>query len=174
MLSNLSGCTPLFDASTQEALSHIQVSPIPERSGQVFHHLLVNTLQAFHPHKLYDLKVTLSESSFSMGLGKDAHTTLSHVTTTADYRLLRCQDQKEMAAGKLSTHNAYNVTLQKVAPATTCYSVTTAKEFVSQVNLRNLAHLLTRELARHLSTPDLPPSLPLAGPKKTSILNPDM
>ncbi|MBN8195281.1 LPS assembly lipoprotein LptE [Thalassospira povalilytica] len=117
-LTTLSACgfRPLYatggdNYNTAANMALVKVALINDRVGQVTRNALVETLTPRGQSKtpLYDLTVTLSESTSEQGFTKDNEATIADYLITATYELTRRQDSKVLRKGNVRTRTSYNI-----------------------------------------------------------------
>jgi len=113
---NACGFRPLYatDSSGQSTafdMAQVNIALINDRVGQVTRNALIETLtprgQVSNP--LYDLKVTLSESTSGQGFTKDNEATISDYLVSATYELTRKSDSKVLRKGTVRARTSFNI-----------------------------------------------------------------
>jgi LPS-assembly lipoprotein len=117
----LAGCGfhPMYGRSLAPALASIYVEPIAERDGYELRNSLIDSLQSDGDKagKLYNLKVTLNESSQGIALQNDATITRYNNRLEARYVLSDMQGH-ELTSGTQTELSAYNVVQSPYATLT--------------------------------------------------------
>lgn len=109
------GFRPLYDSApggdTAAALAQIMVPPIAERSGQLLRIELQNRFSRGGrvPEKRFTLRVTISESTGSVAVRRDATATRANLTINASYKLVRHSDNLVLLSGSARSVNSYNI-----------------------------------------------------------------
>jgi len=117
-LTTLSACgfRPLYatagdDYQTAANMAQVKVELIDDRVGQLTRNALLETLtprgQSSNP--LYDLSVTLTESTSEQGFTKDNEATIADYLINADYKLVRRSDSKVLRNGRVRARTSYNI-----------------------------------------------------------------
>ncbi|MBS8274958.1 hypothetical protein DYI21_15305 [Thalassospira tepidiphila] len=117
-LTTLSACgfRPLYatagdDYQTAANMAQVKVALINDRVGQLTRNALLETLtprgQSSNP--LYDLSVTLTESTSEQGFTKDNEATIADYLIDADYQLVRRSDSKVLRNGRVRARTSYNI-----------------------------------------------------------------
>jgi LPS-assembly lipoprotein len=91
----LTGCTGGFQPLhgdhrgqiSDASLAAVQVSPIPDRTGQLLRNYLTDRFGIGSGQARWRLDVKVTEGSTSVGLQRDASTTYGRLTLTAEYLL---------------------------------------------------------------------------------------
>ncbi len=110
------GFQPLYgtkatrDQTTAE-LSRINISPIPDRIGQLVYNNLVDRMHTKGTNRSsrYHLKVSLSLSSEGIAVTSDDVVTRSNLTLTASFEIFETASQKVLFSGQTFAIAAYNV-----------------------------------------------------------------
>ncbi|WP_417827385.1 LPS assembly lipoprotein LptE [Thalassospira sp.] len=148
-LTTLGACgfRPLYattdnDYNTTANMARVKVAVISDRVGQLTRNALIETLtprgQSANP--LYDLEVTLTESTSDQGFTKDNEATISDYLISAQYRLTRRSDSKVLRDGNVRSRTSYNIVDSDFA---SIEAEDTAREDAA----RNLAQLLANQVA---------------------------
>ena len=110
------GYTPLYGNTGPSAqvvgqLASINVSPIPDRVGQMMRTELKRGLSINRPQgpAQYQLTVTLSESISQLAIEESAFATRANLHLTSTYSLVRSSDGFEVTTGSPSTVASYNI-----------------------------------------------------------------
>lgn len=117
-LTLLSACgfRPLYATAgdnydTAANMAQVNVALINDRVGQVTRNALIETLtprgQVGNP--LYDLKVTVTESTSGQGFTKDNEATISDYLLSAQYQLVRRSDSRVLRKGSVRARTSYNI-----------------------------------------------------------------
>jgi len=113
------GFHPMYGRSVGPALSSVYVEPIAERDGYELRNTLIDALQSDGDKagKVYNLKVTLNESSQGIALQNDATITRYNSRLEARYTL---SDMKGnvLTSGTQTELSAYNVVQSPYATLT--------------------------------------------------------
>ncbi|MEQ8389979.1 MAG: LPS assembly lipoprotein LptE [Thalassospira sp.] len=113
---NACGFRPLYATdssgqSTASDMAQVDIALINDRVGQVTRNALLETLtprgQVSNP--LYDLTVTLTESTSGQGFTKDNEATISDYLVTAQYQLTRKSDSKVLRKGTVRARTSFNI-----------------------------------------------------------------
>jgi LPS-assembly lipoprotein len=117
----LAGCGfhPMYGGSLAPALSSVYVEPIAERDGYELRNSLIDALQSDGDKagKLYNLKVTLNETSQGIALQNDATITRYNGRLEAHYVLSDTLGH-ELTSGSQIELSAYNVVQSPYATLT--------------------------------------------------------
>ncbi len=111
----LSGCGfhPVLQArpsgAVPQEMARIEVSSIPDRSGQVLRNLLAERFGPAREAPAYILDVTLSETISSLGLKKDATATRAWLYLTATFTLSRKDSGDMLLHGPVRANASYNI-----------------------------------------------------------------
>lgn len=117
-LTTLSACgfRPLYatagdDYNTAANMARVNVALINDRVGQLTRNALLETLtpRGQRTTPLYDLKVTLSESTSEQGFTKDNEATIADYLIDAKYELVRRSDTKVLRSGGVRARTSYNI-----------------------------------------------------------------
>ena len=110
------GFRPLYatagdDYNTAANMARVNVALINDRVGQLTRNALLETLTPRGQRKtpLYDLKVTLSESTSEQGFTKDNEATIADYLIDAKYELVRRSDTKVLRSGGVRARTSYNI-----------------------------------------------------------------
>lgn len=117
-LTTLGACgfRPLYATSgdnynTASNMALVRVALLEDRVGQLTRNALLETLtprgQSATP--LYDLQVSLSESTSEQGFTKDNEATIADYLISATYQLTRRQDSKVLRKGNVRSRTSYNI-----------------------------------------------------------------
>ncbi|WP_296992526.1 LPS assembly lipoprotein LptE [Thalassospira sp. UBA1131] len=148
-LTTLSACgfRPLYatagdDYNTAANMAQVKVALINDRVGQLTRNALLETLtprgQSANP--LYDLKVTLSESTNEQGFTKENEATIADFLINAQYELVRRTDTKVLRKGSVRARTSYNIVDSEFASIE-------AKNAARRDAARNLAQQLANQIA---------------------------
>ncbi|WP_417835475.1 hypothetical protein [Thalassospira tepidiphila] len=148
-LTTLSACgfRPLYatagdDYNTAANMAQVKVAVINDRVGQLTRNALLETLtprgQSANP--LYDLKVTLSESTSEQGFTKENEATIADYLINAKYELVRRSDTKVLRKGSVRARTSYNIVDSEFASIE-------AKNAARRDAARNLAQQLANQVA---------------------------
>lgn len=148
-LTLLSACgfRPLYATSgdnynTAANMARVNVALINDRVGQVTRNALLETLtprgQAASP--LYDLKVTVTESTSGQGFTKDNEATISDYLISGNYELVRRSDSKILRKGNVRARTSYNIVDSDFASIE-------AEDAARNDAARNLAQQLANQVA---------------------------
>ena len=133
--------------NTASNMALVKVAVINDRVGQLTRNALLETLtprgQSATP--LYDLAVTLSESTSEQGFTKDNEATIADYLITATYELTRRQDSKVLRKGNVRTRTSYNIVDSDFASIE-------AENAAQADAARNLAQQLANQVAIGLRT----------------------
>lgn len=118
VLTGLAGCgfAPLYGKrgdgarTTEAALNQVQIATIPDRSGQMLRNRLMDRMyQDGRPvDAAYELNVRLSETEAGLGIRRDATASRTRLDTTAQYRLTRKSDGKELINQTIRASVSFN------------------------------------------------------------------
>jgi LPS-assembly lipoprotein len=153
-LTTLSACgfRPLYatDGDSYETASNmaqVKVAVINDRVGQITRNALIETLtprgQSTTP--LYDLQVSLAESTSEQGFTKDNEATIADYLLTATYQLSRRHDSKLLRQGNVRIRTSYNIVDSDFASIE-------AENAAQADAARNLAQQLANQVAIGLRT----------------------
>ncbi|WP_297001548.1 MULTISPECIES: LPS assembly lipoprotein LptE [unclassified Thalassospira] len=148
-LTTLSACgfRPLYatagdDYQTAANMAQVKVELIDDRVGQLTRNALLETLtprgQSSNP--LYDLSVTLTESTSEQGFTKDNEATIADYLIDADYQLVRRSDSKVLRNGTVRARTSYNIVDSDFASIE-------AEDAARKDAARNLAQQLANQVA---------------------------
>ena len=148
-LTTLSACgfRPLYatagdDYQTAANMAQVKVALINDRVGQLTRNALLETLtprgQSSNP--LYDLSVTLTESTSEQGFTKDNEATIADYLIDADYQLVRRSDSKVLRNGTVRARTSYNIVDSDFASIE-------AEDAARRDAARNLAQQLANQVA---------------------------
>ncbi|HAI29447.1 MAG TPA: hypothetical protein DCM48_07850 [Thalassospira sp.] len=148
-LTTLSACgfRPLYatagdDYQTAANMAQVKVALINDRVGQLTRNALLETLtprgQSSNP--LYDLSVTLTESTSEQGFTKDNEATIADYLIDADYQLVRRSDSKVLRNGTVRARTSYNIVDSDFASIE-------AEDAARKDAARNLAQQLANQVA---------------------------
>lgn len=148
-LTTLSACgfRPLYatagdDYQTAANMAQVKVALIDDRVGQLTRNALLETLtprgQSSNP--LYDLSVTLTESTSEQGFTKDNEATIADYLIDADYQLVRRSDSKVLRNGRVRARTSYNIVDSDFASIE-------AEDAARKDAARNLAQQLANQVA---------------------------
>jgi len=148
-LTTLSACgfRPLYatagdDYQTAANMAQVKVALIDDRVGQLTRNALLETLtprgQSSNP--LYDLSVTLTESTSEQGFTKDNEATIADYLIDADYQLVRRSDSKVLRNGTVRARTSYNIVDSDFASIE-------AEDAARKDAARNLAQQLANQVA---------------------------
>lgn len=127
-------------ASVPAALSTIQISNIPDRSGQYLRNYLRDEInpRGVPGNPQYRLDVFLSERRADIGLRRDDIRTRTNLTLEAEYRLVGLADGKIVTQGRSRTLSSFDILIND-------YSNVVSEEDVRQQALRQIgADIRTR------------------------------
>ena len=148
-LTTLSACgfRPLYatagdDYQTAANMAQVKVALINDRVGQLTRNALLETLtprgQSSNP--LYDLSVTLTESTSEQCFTKDNEATIADYLIDADYQLVRRSDSKVLRNGTVRARTSYNIVDSDFASIE-------AEDAARKDAARNLAQQLANQVA---------------------------
>ncbi|NIY75102.1 hypothetical protein HED22_05545 [Thalassospira sp. HF15] len=148
-LTTLSACgfRPLYatagdDYNTAASMARVNVALINDRVGQLTRNALLETLtprgQSTNP--LYDLSVTLTESTSEQGFTKDNEATIADYLIRANYQLVRRSDSKVLREGTVRARTSYNIVESDFASIE-------AEDSARRDAARNLAQQLANQVA---------------------------
>lgn len=148
-LTTLSACgfRPLYatagdDYQTVASMAQVKVELIDDRVGQLTRNALLETLtprgQSSNP--LYDLSVTLTESTSEQGFTKDNEATIADYLISASYQLVRRSDSKVLRNGAVRARTSYNIVDSDFASIE-------AEDAARRDAARNLAQQLANQVA---------------------------
>ena len=148
-LTTLGACgfRPLYatagdDYNTAANMAQVKVAVINDRVGQLTRNALLETLtprgQSATP--LYDLKVTLSESTSEQGFTKDNEATIADFLINANYELVRRSDTKVLRKGLVRARTSYNIVDSE-------FATIEAEDAARNDAARNLAQQLANQVA---------------------------
>jgi LPS-assembly lipoprotein len=148
-LTTLSACgfRPLYatagdDYNTSANMAQVKVAVINDRVGQLTRNALLETLtprgQSANP--LYDLQVTVSESTSEQGFTKDNEATIADYLINARYELIRRSDTKVLRKGSVRARTSYNIVDSDFASIE-------AEDAARRDAARNLAQQLANQVA---------------------------
>lgn len=111
------GFQPLYgdnggqSASPVDQMAAIQISPLPDRTGQQMHNLLRDRLNPTgQPRKpAYALDLRLWESSEKLGIRKDESATRAALNLSAQFTLISAQDGRRLLSGYVKSVSSYNI-----------------------------------------------------------------
>lgn len=154
-------------ATAQEVkLNHVAISAIGDANGQHLRNLLIDRFYGGGRPLKTDtrLEVRLHSQEDQLGLQKDATTTRSRLTITADYALFDTATNKQIFAATSHSTASYSILDQQ-------YATLAAKEDANKRTLQELADLITARLLLFFNhptpftpaapSPDTPPKTPL-------------
>lgn len=149
------GCqTPLLTPEVEEALRHVYVANIPERSGQVLRQSLAYAFQSTHGSRAYTLTIKLEEGVHGLALSAEGRSQLNHLTLRASYTLVCDKDQKILDKGFMTAGNTYNILPAIQQSPSLYYSITVAETYARQNAVHQLVSqfkvVTARVLAEHL------------------------
>lgn len=158
----LGGCDlSLLEPEVEEALSHVYVNNIPERSGQRLRQSLIQYLHYQEP-KEYTLSVHLEETLYGLALSNEARSRLNHITVCAQYKLVHEKSGTIVGFGTLAADNTFNI-LPSIQGPSLYYSTTIGEDYARQNIIRQLTVLLKNAVAKaigaHLKLWKRPPSI---------------
>ncbi|HAU28695.1 MAG TPA: hypothetical protein DCW68_01095 [Rhodospirillaceae bacterium] len=90
-------------------MSHIMVSGIPNRSGQILRNLLIDRFGKTADNPTYILDITLAENIVNLGLKKDATATRAWLYLTSSFTLTRKSDGEILLHGPARASASYNI-----------------------------------------------------------------
>ena len=98
-------------------LASIQISKIPNRSGQKLRSLLLERFPSdfLRVSPEYVLSVSITEATINLGIRKDATATRAKLTVIADYTLKQKLTDKTIMNGRVSSTNSYNILTSEFA-----------------------------------------------------------
>ena len=148
-LATLSACgfRPLYatagdDYQTAANMAQVKVELIDDRVGQLTRNALLETLtprgQSSNP--LYDLSVTLTESTSEQGFTKDNEATIADYQIIATYTVTRRSDTKVLRNGTVRARTSYNIVDSDFASIE-------AEDAARKDAARNLAQQLANQVA---------------------------
>ncbi|MBO6806559.1 LPS assembly lipoprotein LptE [Thalassospira sp.] len=148
-LTTLSACgfRPLYatagdDYQTAANMAQVKVALINDRVGQLTRNALLETLtprgQSSNP--LYDLSVTLTESTSEQGFTKDNEATIADYQIIATYTVTRRSDTKVLRNGTVRARTSYNIVDSDFASIE-------AEDAARKDAARNLAQQLANQVA---------------------------
>ncbi|MBC08307.1 LPS assembly lipoprotein LptE [Thalassospira sp.] len=148
-LTTLSGCgfRPLYatagdDYNTAANMAQVKVALINDRVGQLTRNALLETLtprgQSATP--IYDLKVSLTESTSEQGFTKDNEATIADYQISASYQVTRRSDTKVLRSGTVRALTSYNIVDSDFASIE-------AEDAARRDAARNLAQQLANQVA---------------------------
>ncbi|KZB71498.1 MULTISPECIES: LPS assembly lipoprotein LptE [Thalassospira] len=148
-LTTLSACgfRPLYatagdDYQTAANMAQVKVELIDDRVGQLTRNALLETLtprgQSLNP--LYDLSVTLTESTSEQGFTKDNEATIADYQIIATYAVTRRSDTKVLRSGTVRARTSYNIVDSDFASIE-------AEDAARKDAARNLAQQLANQVA---------------------------
>ena len=148
-LTTLSACgfRPLYatagdDYQTAANMAQVKVALIDDRVGQLTRNALLETLtprgQSSNP--LYDLSVTLTESTSEQGFTKDNEATIADYQIIATYAVTRRSDTKVLRSGTVRARTSYNIVDSDFASIE-------AEDAARKDAARNLAQQLANQVA---------------------------
>ena len=119
LLLSACGFHPMYGRSVGPALSSVYVEPIAERDGYELRNTLIDALQSDGDKagKIYNLKVTLNESSQGIALQNDATITRYNDRLEARYTLSDMRGNV-LTSGTQTELSAYNVVQSPYATLT--------------------------------------------------------
>jgi LPS-assembly lipoprotein len=109
------GFQPLYGeiggSSAVEDLSMVEITPLPDRLGQLVHNRLLDGMQPQGPaaEVRYQLTLNLSEETVRFGFRQDESVTRERYTLTAHYQLTSLTDGSVLSEGDTSTGSSYDV-----------------------------------------------------------------
>ena len=114
------GFQPLhYEAEGTDAkwLASIQISKIPNRSGQKLRSFLLERFPSvfLKANPKYILSVSITEGTVNLGIRKDATATRAKLTVTADYSLKQKLTNKTIISGRVNSTNSYNILTSEFA-----------------------------------------------------------
>jgi LPS-assembly lipoprotein len=147
----LAGCgfQPLYADGSKGALAtamgKVNVSPIPERLGQLVHDGLVQELNA-NGAGTYRLDVKIAQSIDPIGIRSDDTATRGRVTLTANYELI------DIATGKVVLRDLArsDVGVDKVRSE---YATVVAEQSASERNAKQVVRQISLRLALYFRQP---------------------
>lgn len=148
-LTTLGACgfRPLYatagdDYQTAANMAQVKVALINDRVGQLTRNALIETLtprgQSSNP--LYDLSVTLTESTSEQGFTKDNEATIADYQIIATYTVTRRSDTKVLRNGTVRARTSYNIVDSDFASIE-------AEDAARKDAARNLAQQLANQVA---------------------------
>ena len=135
-----------YDGVAVEKLSHIKISNIEGRLGQVMRNsLLQKMMPGGEPDRpLYTLDVEMNFSNRDLGIAKDATTTRSEVTLTVLYKLRDNKSGKILLEGKEQESADYNMLTKSY------YSNVVSQENTREGTVELMSDLIKLALASYL------------------------
>ena len=142
------GFRPLYapvgerEIAANDDMSLIYVRPLPDRTGQQLHNLLLNRLnprgQPRNPG--YVLNVRLSESIRELGIRKDETATRANLRLEASFTLRRADTRQVLIKGRGLSVNSYNILQSQ-------YATLTSENDARARGLRELSDFIQARLA---------------------------
>jgi LPS-assembly lipoprotein len=116
------GFRPLYEAggssaAMQAEMSAVEISPIPDRLGQIMHNRLLDRLNVSGAQK-YRLDIMLNQSSENYGTRPDAATTQEQLTMIATVKLTSLNDETVLFEEDMRARTSYDVVLSDFATVT--------------------------------------------------------
>ncbi len=116
LLLSSCGFRPLYGRSTAQpdvsrSLASVEIAPISDRMGQMLRTALKRRLTPYGARvpTLYTLKIQLREAITKVAIDKASFATRANLRVTANFRLLRNQDNKQITAGNPFAVASYNI-----------------------------------------------------------------
>ncbi|MFD2263665.1 LPS assembly lipoprotein LptE [Lacibacterium aquatile] len=135
------------------SLAAIQITPIPDRTGQLLRNYLTDRFAAGSAAARWRLDVKVVESGTSVGLQRDATTTYGRLALTADYTLTEIQSGRQLVKDQTRSLMGY-VLLEGGFPSITAQN--DARERAIREVGDQLATRLMARLAEGVPAPQAP------------------
>ena len=159
------GYRPLYgEAATNPAveanMSAVSIAPINDRVGQKMH---IELERRLHPRGMaamttHSLRVSLSESSQNVTVARDTSATRADLRLTAKYRLIRNNDNRQVAKGSLFSVVSHNILGSDYA---TLVASNSARDWA----INDIGEQLERRMAIYFTNPTEPTGPATSGVK---------
>ena len=141
------GFTPLYGDVDSQAMSSvdrmaaIQISPLPDRTGQQMHNLLRDRLNPIgQPREpIYALSLRISESRTELGIRKDETATRANLNLTVQFILKSIQTGQSLYSGQVISVSSYNIL---TSPFATVFSEADARARALRENADSIRNRL--------------------------------
>lgn len=144
------GFEPLYGetergTATENLLSRVTVSPIPDRIGQLVRIELTNRLTPRPaPKPLYVVTVELSESKQGLAVRRDASATRANLNITAKFVFTRIGQEQSLLSGEIRSVNGFDI-------LTSDFATLAAEKDARRRGARDIADAIVDRIAIHLS-----------------------